>query len=547
MAKPDWQRKTYPLKLNLSASEKDKIDNMIFESKKVINGAISVITNNILPRFTKLNKEVNGKCFLCYNPKKPKLRVLRYKFKDFDGTEKNVCGCYYSHYSLRKLVLPSKNYSVRPENNIKQFGKFNLKNVYDSCLQKAVETIKSQIEINKKIDSRIRFFQNRSDDISKFLLGTLKDKELNNKFKNYSKTKLKSFIKKNEKKIKREENKKAKKIEYKKDTVRLYENTYELYKDGNDFKIKLNDYCNKSELDIKFFGDNYQKKMAEEFIKTPNAETEIIRKNEDYYLQYIYRKADNVPVPDKTFNPVGIDVGILNMCCLVALKKKEIDKVRFWNGREIRRRRIQFAKIRRIHKRRADLKRADKKISNKWYEKWLSERGQSFSLFNGVNKEKKYMKYVLHKISTDVVQYVKDNVKKPVIVLEDLKNIRDENLKMKKIGENKLKKIFSGKPQSRKFYLAKRRLNRELNAWNFDMFQKFIEYKARWYGMPVVFLPATNTSIKCNKCGCIDENNYYDLHQLIFKCVKCDYQVNIDFNAGVNLANGFYDYIKEKK
>lgn len=131
-----------------------------------------------------------------------------------------------------------------------------------------------------------------------------------------------------------------------------------------------------------------------------------------------------------------------------------------------------------------------------------------------------------------------------MIVLEDLKDIReriDREISIQKKGLEKLK----GK--SRRYVKDFRKLTLELQTWNFADFQTFLEYKANWLGIPVVYVSAKDTSIKCNKCGHIDKKNYTEsedpkaLHKLRFRCVKCGYQCNADFNASVNIGKGFYE------
>ena len=131
------------------------------------------------------------------------------------------------------------------------------------------------------------------------------------------------------------------------------------------------------------------------------------------------------------------------------------------------------------------------------------------------------------------------------IVLEDLKDIRNETKKMKRSHLQTLKKKLKG--STRKWYLKERYLNKELNNWNFKQLYDFIKYKAEWLGIPIAVLPAKNTSIECNKCGHVAEENYADLHQLKFDCLNCGYQCNIDFNAAVNLARGFFKSEEKEK
>ncbi|USS41442.1 IS200/IS605 family accessory protein TnpB-related protein [Thermococcus aggregans] len=44
-------------------------------------------------------------------------------------------------------------------------------------------------------------------------------------------------------------------------------------------------------------------------------------------------------------------------------------------------------------------------------------------------------------------------------------------------------------------------LNRKLSKWNARELQRLIEYKARWFGVPVVYVNPRNSSRVCPACG----------------------------------------------
>ena len=60
------------------------------------------------------------------------------------------------------------------------------------------------------------------------------------------------------------------------------------------------------------------------------------------------------------------------------------------------------------------------------------------------------------------------------------------------------------------------------------------EYKAKENGIIVRKVNPQYTSQHCSKCGFIDRDNR--LSQAQFKCSKCDYSENADFNAARNIA-----------
>jgi len=540
LKKTNWQRKTYPLKLNLTDIQQVRIEKMAYEFKKIINGSINVILKNIYPKFI-LNgteKIKKKKCPLCKATKKLNYILEDYEIQTYGkdyrrvvykkGERTNVCNCFEgntspNHRIMRMFMLPTKERTPKEENNITQFGKSKIKTIYDSALQKSMECIKSQVQIKEKIRWRINMLRER------ILNNQI---EINKKkgfaYEKYGEKLLKRFIRSDEKQIEKLKKRFAEKIEYKYDVIRLYNNSYSLIKEQGDYYIKIKDYVKDKWLTLEFYGKNYQKKLAEKFINSKNAETEIIRRGDNFYLQYIYRKEKNIPIPNKTFTAIGIDVNIINLACLVSMNKnfKKVD-VKFYSGREMRYKRKRFKKIRSIWNSKMKYKeKGGKGKSRKWFNKKVKAQN-----------EKDYVKYNIHKLTTNVVQYVKDKYKKPVIVLEKLKNIRDrigKELKIQKCSIEKLDK------KQQKVIKGEKLLNSELNNWNFDDFQKFIEYKANWLGIPIVYVSAKNTSIKCNKCGHIEEDNYLNLHEVKFKCKKCEYQCNADFNAGVNIAKNFF-------
>lgn len=539
LKKTNWQRKTYPLKLNLTDVQKCKLDMMFYEYKKATNKIIDIVLNEFFTKhLVQLTEELNGKCPLCQKEKKLKYQLNDFYFKKYGelkgkpiykpiykkGESCNICGfCYMSHYSLRKFLSPSKNRELP----IKEwdFTKYTrMKNNFDSCLQKAVETIKSQEQIKQKLKWRINNLRERIMNNNIQI-----NKKSGEAFEKYGEQLLKKFIKKDERLIEKLKKRFAENIEFKGTAIRLYDNSYSLIKEDNEFYIKLKNFLEDKEfMTIEFFGDKYQKKLANKFIKSKNAETELIKKGDDFYLQYIYRKEINVPIPDETFTSVGIDVNIINLSSYVSMNKElKPMKVNFYSGRKMRDKRKRFKEMRKIWA--SKTKRIDKGGKGREWKWFIKKKNKQ--------NEKNYVKYNIHNLTTLIVQEIKDTIDKPVIVMENLKDIRDrigKELKIKKCSIEKLDK------KQQKSIRGEKLLNSELNNWNFDDFQKFIEYKANWLGIPVVYVKAKDTSIKCNKCGNIKEENYEDWHRVKFKCCSCSYECNADFNASVNIAREFY-------
>lgn len=120
-------------------------------------------------------------------------------------------------------------------------------------------------------------------------------------------------------------------------------------------------------------------------------------------------------------------------------------------------------------------------------------------------KERNFCKTYNHYVSRNVVDFAEKNNAK-YINLEKLENIDTD-----------------------KFILRN---------WSYYELQKQIEYKAKMKGIKVRYINPTYTSQKCSRCGYIDSQNRpkEEKGQAYFKCIKCGYSVNADFNASVNIA-----------
>ena len=135
--------------------------------------------------------------------------------------------------------------------------------------------------------------------------------------------------------------------------------------------------------------------------------------------------------------------------------------------------------------------------------------------------EKNRTDAILHKVSKQIVDEAKS--KRLGIVLEDLKDIR-RGVNKKKLGTNSL----NGKEQRISVYTKS--LKRRLNMWSFRRLQQFIEYKARWEGVPVSYVDPRFTSRKCPVCGCTVEPNGH-----LTECKNCGFKMNRHLLAALNI------------
>jgi len=93
-------------------------------------------------------------------------------------------------------------------------------------------------------------------------------------------------------------------------------------------------------------------------------------------------------------------------------------------------------------------------------------------------KQKNKVSQILHNVSKKVVNKALEN--KQAIVMENIKEIR---------------KLYRRGNGQGSFYRG------IFNSWSFRELQRQIEYKAKWEGLPVFYVPARNTSKKCSICG----------------------------------------------
>jgi putative transposase len=115
----------------------------------------------------------------------------------------------------------------------------------------------------------------------------------------------------------------------------------------------------------------------------------------------------------------------------------------------------------------------------------------------------------LHRVSTLIVEKARAN--NEAIVLERLKGIRYAH----KRGNGE------GRAQRRRIAL-----------WPFRMLQSYIDYKARWAGVPVEYVSPSHTSKKCSACGEI--NRKLKLTDRSWLC-PCGAMLDRDLNAAINI------------
>src|SRR5467141_1181706 len=126
-------------------------------------------------------------------------------------------------------------------------------------------------------------------------------------------------------------------------------------------------------------------------------------------------------------------------------------------------------------------------------------------------KQRNRVQPLLHKVSKRIVEEAR--TRRYGIVLERLTGIR------------RLYRKGNGQSKS---YRAR------MNSWSYGELQRQVEYKARWDGVKVIYVPARNTSKRCSICG------YKTLEstQRRLWCPRCGTILDRDENGARNIAAG---------
>ena len=138
---------------------------------------------------------------------------------------------------------------------------------------------------------------------------------------------------------------------------------------------------------------------------------------------------------------------------------------------------------------------------------------QLLSRYGRVERER--VRQTLHAVTKRIVEHAKRS--KAVIVLERLTHIRRGHAK--------------GNGEGRK-------LRGRLNRWCFREIQHQIEYKARWEGIRVVYVEASNTSKRCSQCGFL---NHALRFERAWTCPSCGAKLDRDVNAARNLRSRYLE------
>ena len=143
------------------------------------------------------------------------------------------------------------------------------------------------------------------------------------------------------------------------------------------------------------------------------------------------------------------------------------------------------------------------------------------AIYKDADKERRFMHTFNHKISREIIKFaLKHRASK--IITEDLQGY--------------------GKEITKKNQTI-------LRNWSFHPLQNMLEYKANQEKIKFEKISPKYTSRACSECGYVNQENRKT--QKEFKCLKCGYEANADYNAALNIARGGVkmpeDMIKEKE
>jgi IS605 OrfB family transposase len=208
----------------------------------------------------------------------------------------------------------------------------------------------------------------------------------------------------------------------------------------------------------------------------------IVENDGKYFLNVVVEKEVELPPLNECKSIVGVDIGINYLAVCSALVDGKFTNPIFFKGGE--------------WKHLCDRKRKIKNTASEEFKKITRRQHE-----------------ILHTVAKRIVEYAK-KFEKPVIVLEKFGKFKNNN-------HNK-------------------RFNFLLTNWARRKLQFMIEYKAKWEGIPVVYVNPYKTSQICHYCGAEGKRE-----GKIFKCLKCGRQYDADANASMNLAKKFRQLLDE--
>ncbi|KXA88899.1 hypothetical protein AKJ62_04205 [candidate division MSBL1 archaeon SCGC-AAA259D14] len=208
-----------------------------------------------------------------------------------------------------------------------------------------------------------------------------------------------------------------------------------------------------------------------------HCESKILKKDGEFYFHLTIVKTVQA---EKSYSGLlAIDIGQKYLAVSVASHR---DQPKF-QGREIR-------EIRRHYN---------------WLRKKLGEKKLQNEIARLSDKESRKVDQKIHEIAKDLVEEADEHDE--LTIVGDLKGLRGNS------GDR-------GKT-----------MNRIISNFPYYKFVKYLEYKANEKGIQVLKINEHYTSKKCSRCGAAGER----VNQGLFKCPRCGYEINADFNGAKNI------------
>ncbi|MER6956544.1 transposase [Streptomyces sp. NPDC000618] len=223
-------------------------------------------------------------------------------------------------------------------------------------------------------------------------------------------------------------------------------------------------------------------------VRYRRGESDLLHQNGEWYLI----ATCDVPEVEENSRPdgfVGVDLGIVNIATTSTGQRH--------SGRRLNRRR-----------------ELDRRLRGRLQQRGTKSAKRRAKRLAG--REARRARDINHKISKCIVAEAQRTGRG--IALEDLSGVR-ERVRLKK-------------PQ-----------RVTLHSWAFHQLGQFIVYKARWAGVPVVYVDPCYTSQECSRCHHVDKRNRPS--QAVFECRSCGFVEHADLNASHNIAaRGWWVWVR---
>ncbi len=214
----------------------------------------------------------------------------------------------------------------------------------------------------------------------------------------------------------------------------------------------------------------------------------LLRRDNEFYLQYTLETFPNIK--EDYSGAIGIDRGISHIAvCTFVDKNGKNDPPIFLSSSEILR-------LKNLQKER---------------DKFLRGKHNKIRKKRNMRNIESMIGLRLHEYSKKIVELA--SKKNAFITFENLTKIKKSRYKMSK------------------------NLQYKLSLFIFKRLSDLVDYKARKEGIKVLYVPPENTSKECSHCGeKVDTQRPFNGNSSLFKCNKCNIQINADYNASINIA-----------